>query len=312
MADARRIAVIVNPRSAGGRTARVWKSLRSQMESRLGPLEAWETRAPGHATELARAALAQGCRTVIAVGGDGTISDVVNAFLANDRPVASEAALGIIPQGSSSDLRRSLGLPLEEEAALEILRRGRIRSIDLMRVRFRTADGTNAQRYGINVTSFGMGGAVAARFNRIPKWLGGRLSFQWATFSEMLRFRGRRVALSLDDGEPQELFISNIAVGNAQFHGGGMWVCPRAAVDDGQLDLTVFRYFTFWELVRDLRFLYNGKVYEHPKVSFHRAAHLTATADEPTFIEVDGEPVGQLPLEITVLPRALPVYVPPA
>ncbi|MFQ5723150.1 MAG: diacylglycerol/lipid kinase family protein [Terriglobia bacterium] len=312
MADARRIAVIVNPRAAGGRTARVWKSLRSQMESRLGPLEAWETRAPGQATELARGALERGCRTVIAVGGDGTISDVVNGFFEDDRPIAAGAALGILPQGSSSDLRRSLGLPLEEEVALEILRRGRIRSIDLMRVRFRTAEGRSGQRYGINVTSFGMGGAVAARFNRLPKWLGGRLSFQLATFSEMLRFRGRRVALRLDDGESQEFTISNIAVGNAQFHGGGMWVCPRAAVDDGQLDLTVFRRFTLWELWRDLDYLYNGKVYDHPKVSFHRAARVTATAEEPTFIEVDGEPVGQLPLEITVLPRALPVYVPPA
>ena len=306
------IAVIVNPRAADGRSGRRWTALRPQIEATLGPLEVFETRAPHHAIELARAALGQGARTIIAVGGDGTVSEVVNGFFENARPVAADAVLGIIPQGTGSDLCRTLGLPLEERAALEVIRRGATRRIDLESARFETLEGRPGQRLGVNIASFGMGGLVAARANRASKWLGGKALFQWTTLRTALTFRGATVRLRLDGKALPPVKISNVAVGNAQFHGAGMWACPRAVVDDGLLDVTVFRYLTLLEIVGAFPRLYNGKIYEHPKVEFHRATRVEAAADEPAYLEVDGEPVGRLPLEITVLPRALAVYVPVA
>lgn len=304
------IVVIVNPQAANGRTARVWKTLRPRAEAVLGALRVLETHAPGHATELTRAALDQGCRTLIAVGGDGTLNEVVNGFFANDKPVAADAGLGLIPQGSSSDFRRTLAIPLEEAAALEVIRRGATRKLDVMDVRFQTVDGLTARRFGLNITSFGMGGAVAARANRSSKVLGGRLSFQLATVLTTLGFRGRSVRLQLDDQEPREVTISHIAAGNGQYHGAGMQVCPQAVVDDGRLDVTVIRYLSPFEVLRSFPILYNGRIYEHPKVELQRATRLAATADELTLIEIDGEAVGRLPVEISVLPRALTFYVP--
>lgn len=306
------IAVIVNPRAGDGRTARRWPELRGKIEAALGPVEFFETREGGHATELARAALARGARAVVAVGGDGTVSEVVNGFFENDAPIAADTALGIVALGTGSDLCRTLKIPVEENAALEVIRRGATRRIDLESVRFETHAGRPARRVSVNVTSFGLGGAVAARANRASKWLGGKALFQWATLRTAATFPGNTVRLRLDGRELPPVKISNVAVGNAQFHGAGMWVCPRAAVDDGLLDVTVFRYLSLFEIVGAFSWLYNGKVYEHPKVEFHRAKRLEAAADEPAFIEVDGEPVGRLPLEITVLPKALAVYVPAA
>lgn len=300
----------MNPRAAGGRTVRVWAALRAEAEAALGPLQEYETRAPGHAIELARAALRQGCRTVIAVGGDGTAGEAANGFFEAGAPVAPGAALGLIPQGSGSDLRRTLGIPLDAGAALEIIRRDAVRKIDVARVSFQTPEGKPGTRYALNMIGFGMGGAVAARANRSSRFLGGRLAFQLATLLTGLGFGGRTVRLSLDAGPARRLRISNIAAGNGQFEGGGMWMCPRAAPDDGWLDVSIVHYLPPLELLRALAFLYNGKIYEHPKAEFHRAARLEATADEETLIEVDGEPVGRLPVEISVLPRALTVYVP--
>ena len=304
------IAAIVNPRAADGRAERRWPELRPQMEAVLGALEVYQTTAPGHAIELTRKALGQGARTVIAVGGDGTVSEVVNGFFDGTQPVAAGVVLGIIPLGTGSDLCRTLGLPLEERAALEVIRRGATRRIDLESARFETLEGRPGQRLGVNITSFGMGGLVAARANRASKWLGGKALFQWTTLRTALTFRGNTVRLRLDGRELPPVKITNVAVGNAQFHGAGMWACPRAVVDDGLLDVTVFRYLSLLEIVGAFPRLYNGKIYEHPKVEFHRARRVEATAEEPAYLEVDGEPVGRLPLEITVLPQALTVCVP--
>jgi len=304
------IAAIVNPRAADRRAERRWPELRLQMEAVLGALEVYQTTAPGHAIELARAALGKGARTVIAVGGDGTVSEVVNGFFDGTQPVARDAVLGVIPLGTGSDLCRTLGLPLEERAALEVIRRGATRRIDLESARFETLEGRPGQRLGVNIASFGMGGLVAARANRASKWLGGKALFQWTTLRTALTFGGNTVRLRLDGKALPPVKITNVAVGNAQFHGAGMWACPRAVVDDGLLDVTVFRYLTLLEIVGAFPALYNGKIYEHPKVEFHHAKRVEATAEEPAYLEVDGEPVGRLPLEITVLPQALTVCVP--
>src|SRR6476660_4823434 len=109
------IVAIVNPRSAGGKTKQRWTKLRKRFPA---PIEVWETKAPGHAIELARGALTTGATTLIAVGGDGTINEVVNGFFDGDAPVSPEAVLGIVPMGTSSDLRRSLDLPADESEAL--------------------------------------------------------------------------------------------------------------------------------------------------------------------------------------------------
>ena len=304
------IAAIVNPRAADRRAERRWPELRPQMEAVLGALEVYQTTAPGHAIELTRKALGQGARTVIAVGGDGTVSEVVNGFFDGTQPVAAGVVLGIIPLGTGSDLCRTLGLPLEERAALEVIRRGATRRIDLESARFETLEGRPGHRLSVNISSFGMGGLVAARANRASKWLGGKALFQWTTLRTALTFRGNTVRLRLDGRELPPVKITNVAVGNAQFHGAGMWACPRAVVDDGLLDVTVFRYLSLLEIVGAFPRLYNGKIYEHPKVEFHRARRVEATAEEPAYLEVDGEPVGRLPLEITVLPQALTVCVP--
>ena len=111
---------------------------------------------------------------MVAAGGDGTINEVVNGFFEGDVPISAEAALGIIPMGTSSYLRRSLELPLDENEAAFVIQNGKPRPIDLMRVKYISHDGSAETRYAINLTSFGFGGAVAERVNQSRKLLGGK------------------------------------------------------------------------------------------------------------------------------------------
>jgi YegS/Rv2252/BmrU family lipid kinase len=294
-----RAAAVVNPRSAGGRTARRWPDI----AARLGPVETRFTERPGHATEIARSLVVAGFDRVIAAGGDGTINEVANGL------AGSEAALGILPLGTGGDFRRTLGVPPDLEGALAALARAVPRRIDLGKAVFRGWEGRSQQRYFVNLVSFGMGGEVASRSRNALSALGGQTAFLWATLVSFFTYHRKRVRLEVDgaswDGE-----IYNIAVGNGRYHGGGMHVCPTADPADGVLEVTVIEYLRRWEAMRDLPVLYSGKVYQHPKVKHLRGGCVVAQSQQEVRIEVDGEPLGTLPLEITVVPQALTVLAP--
>ena len=272
--------------------------------------EILETQAPGHATELTRAAIKRGAGTIIAVGGDGTINEVINGFFEDDRAIPTDAALAIIPHGTGSDFSRILNLPADDKLATKVIQSGEKRLIDVMKVRYATRNGTRAVRYAVNVTSFGMGGAVAERVNRSSKPLGSVLTFLTATVQTALRFQGKQVILQLDDSKTLNVQITNVAAGNGQYHGAGMWICPGAIIDDGLLDVTVVRHLRLPELVRNVRVLYNGGILSHPKVESYRVKSLRAESQETVLLEIDGEPLGQLPVEISVVPQAIRVFFP--
>jgi len=185
-----------------------------------------------------------------------------------------------------------------------------VQSVDVMKVRYATLNGASALRHAINIVSFGMGGLVAARAKESSRPLGGRAAYLTATLRTALTFRGRCVRLTLDGAPAIEATITNVAVGNGQFHGGGMWACPAARLDDGFIDVTLVNYLPLWQLVRALPGLYTGRVLEHPSVRSHRVRRLEADGREPCAIELDGEAVGRLPIEVSVMPRAIRLLVP--
>ena len=265
---------------------------------------------PEHAMRLVRQALMDGRRLIIAVGGDGTINEVVNGFLSGGEPVNPEARLGIIPIGTGGDFQRSVRIPSDIEGAVETIAGGFARTIDVGAARMQGHDGHPLERCFVNLTSFGMGGDVSVRAKNFLMPLGGKTAFLYATFAVFLTYRAKRVRLTLD-GAPlhNELRITNVAIGNGRYHGGGMHPCPRAVLDDGLLEVTTIDYLNMFELVRDLPVLYSDNVYRHPKVRHHRARTILAESEEVTRIELDGEAAGSLPLEVRVLPRRLPLLV---
>jgi diacylglycerol kinase (ATP) len=308
-----KIAAIANPQAAGGRVGRLWPKIAERLRARLGDVTLRVTDSPGHATGIARELIESGVETIIAVGGDGTISEVANGFLQDDQPLRPDARLGILPVGTGGDFRRSLGIPSGAAEAVEILAEGRTLAIDIGRVSLIGADGSAVKRYFVNLVSFGMGGAVAARASNPLAALGGKTGFLWATLRTVASYRGRSVEIELDrKGRTLPFFVSNVAVGNGRYHGGGMQPCPKARLDDGLLDVTVIEYLNPFEIVRDIRILYSGDVYRHPKAHRLEARSLLARAGQPTWVEVDGEPLGRLPVEIEILPRRLNVLLSPS
>ncbi len=305
-----KIAAVVNPQSAGGKTAREWPQLAAALESRLGPVVTRFTGEPGAGIAITRGLLREGFDLIVAVGGDGTINEAANGFFHQDSLVRPQAALGILPLGTGGDFRRTLGIPAAVEA-IETLASGVPTLIDVGKASFRAHSGGQASRYFVNLASFGMGGQVAAQSKNFMSMFGGKAGFFWATVKTFLSYRGRQVSLALDGSATRlPFFITNVAVGNGQFHGGGMRPCPAAVPNDGIFDVTVITYAGALKLLSSISMLYSGEVYSHPKVSHFQAARILAESASATEIEIDGEPLGTLPLEITLLPRQLRVLVP--
>ena len=303
----RKPCVILNPRAASGKAKRKWPTLRPLLERTLGPVDARFTEAPDHATALARDALDSGAELIVAIGGDGTLNEVVNGFFRDGSPVPSDAALALCPLGTGGDFRRSAGIPPSPRAAIEAIGSRPTHRIDACRVRLVSHGGDPLQRYFLNVSSIGLGGEVSvAAKNSFLTPYSGKAAFLWATGITFLTYRAKRVRLTLDGEDSSEpVRIMQIALGNGAYEGGGMPVCPNARLDSGALEVTVIKDTSFLQFIRSIPILYSGRIYSHPNCRHYSARRVVAVSDETVSIEVDGEALGNLPLEAEILPSAI-------
>ncbi len=301
--------LILNPRAGSGRAGRRWPALRGVLEATLGPFETRFTEAPDHATELTREALHSGADLVVATGGDGTLSEVVNGYFEDGAPINSNAAIALIPIGTGGDFRRSANLPTDPADAMQLIGTAPVRSLDTIRIELVADGGTTIERYCINIASFGLGGDIAllGKSNFLTRY-SGKLAFLWATTSALIRHQPHMVRLSFDGaklGEPVD--ISEVVIGNGRYNGGGMLPCPLADLSSGKIDISVIRGVTLFEFLRAVPKLYSGAAYEHPKCLHYRVDSISATSDGSAAvrIEVDGEAIGQIPLEARILPGSI-------
>lgn len=296
---------LVNPASANGATGRRWPEL-AHRAARLGlEGETLLSERPGQLIELARGAVDRGASLVVAVGGDGTLNEVVNGVAGRDVELAT------IPLGTGMDFGRTYGIPTGFEAAVRVARDGETRTIDAGRARYRTWDGAGAERWFANVGSVGMSGAVAQRANGMSKALGGRATFFYALTRVFFEWENTELTVTLDGGARRGR-MHDVIVANGVWHGGGMKLAPGARPDDGVFDVVLIGDVGKVDFLTTAPKLYRGRHVSHPKVEVVRSARVEVTADENLPIELEGEQVGTTPATFELVPGALRVRVPRA
>jgi YegS/Rv2252/BmrU family lipid kinase len=298
--------LIVNPRSASGRTGRHLDRISRAVRAAIGEFECAFTRCSGDGVRLAREAVRAGGGLVVAVGGDGTASEVIDG-LAQSRPDA-DPLFGFIPRGTGSDLRRTLGLPDDLDGAARALAGGREIVCDLGRIEFAGPGGPSSRHFA-NVAGCGVAGVVADLVNRGPKLLGGRLSFMLASARALVGWKDQPVRWRVDGGAWTEQGITSLSVCNGRFFGSGMQVAPAARIDDGLFDVVVWSGFGIGDFVTKRRMLYDGTHVALPntRVARARTVEVDAPSGARVLLDVDGEQPGTLPARFTVLPGALRV-----
>ncbi len=296
--------VLVNPASGGGRTGRRWPALLARLQSRLGvELEVGLTEARGEASGRVREALRGGAERIIALGGDGTYNEVVEGFFQGREAINPEAELALIPTGTGGDLRRSLGLPKDPRAAIDLIG-VEVRRVDLG---WLSCAGLKEGRHFINILSFGLSGRVVQAVNRSTKLLGGRLSFLKGMAQASLSYRSQSMRLSLEDEQLQGCFY-NVILANGRFFGGGMEIAPQAKMEDGLFNLILLDELSPWQAFKELPKLYRGAHMQLPQVKQRLIRSLEAEsleAEEPILIDMDGEQPGCLPLRAQICPGAI-------
>jgi YegS/Rv2252/BmrU family lipid kinase len=296
-------AFLVNPASGNGSTGKRWPEL-ARRASALGlEGETFFSERPGHLIELARDAVAGGATLVIAVGGDGTLNEVVNGVAGRDVDLAT------IPLGTGMDFGRTYEIPTKFDDAVRVALAGDVRTIDAGRVTYRTWAGETAERYFANVSSVGMSGAVAQRANGMSKRLGGRVTFFYALTRVFLEWQNTEVTVRLDDAERRGR-MHDVIVANGVWHGGGMKLAPDAAPDDGQFDVVLIGDVSKADFLTTAPKIYKGKHVHHPKVEVLRSKRVEVDAPVQLPIELEGEQVGTTPATFEIAPGALRVRVP--
>ena len=252
------------------------------------------TERASHATELAKQALDEGYRRILAAGGDGTVAEVAESL------IGTTATLGILPLGSIMNIARMLGVPRDLEGAADVITAGRVARIDVGR-----AEATARQTYFLEAAGVGIDAGIFIYATQLD--LGNWRSLRpFLTF--LRRYRPRRMFLRLD-GQPIQVRASMVTIANGPYLGAAMTLAPDAKLDDRQFDVRIFTRFSRLELVRHFLSIVGGRRAYHPKILTRRARVVDVTGNRPLMAHADSHPLGTTPARFELIPAALNVLV---
>lgn len=265
----------------------------------------------GEATSLTEQALTEKFTHIIAVGGDGTVNEVVNGIMNSRGNLSAEAwdkiRLGILPRGTGNDFVKSLNLPQDLKGIHSLIEADQFVAVDLGRVTFITDEQQKATRYFANITDLGLGGVVAEKLSRSTKWLGKTLTYQLAIIRTFLSYKHQEVSVETDFWNHTGR-IMNLIIANGQFFGSGLGIAPEASLSDGLFDVIVVGEISVLDYLKNLPRLRKSLPIQHPEVTYHTATDLKI--DSPGHqlpIDMDGEFIGYSPMEVSMVRGALKV-----
>ncbi len=310
--------LIVNPRAGGGRTGALFTKMADPIERSLGSFDAAFTERGRHAVEIARDAALEGRETVIAVGGDGSIHEVVAGLMAARAQGAKGTRLGIIGQGTGGDFRKTLGIEHRLDKYCAAIAAGKTRAVDVGRFSYLTHEEESSTSYFINILSIGMGGLVDRYVADASRALGGTLAYFSASLRGLIHSEIGVLDCTIhENGKSREEEIHSrlLAICNGRYFGSGMFVAPMADVDDGFFEVVSLGSASRLSFALSSSKIYTGAHLKNPETKHFRCDKITIELANPRvrekyLLDVDGEPLGKLPLEVELLPGALEVFAP--
>ena len=301
-----KVVFIVN--SKNKRAVRVLPELeRYYRQTNPGSVEFLPTRRKKHAIELARESAENGCCYMIAVGGDGTLHEVVNGLLQSGLPAHKYPAIGLFPCGSANDFARTAQVSNSIEDLLKLIQTHTTQKIDLGQILLKQ---TGDVRYFINIAGAGLGGEVVQKMEQSSGLLGPGLNYFWHIFAGFLRYIKKEVTCT-SDGWQWRGRLLQMAVANGRCFGNDLCVAPDARLDDGLFQVAIFGELSVWDYLKNLGKLKKGVRIDHPEVTYHKAKEVLLESNAPLHIEADGEYVGLTPATLRMIPEAIVFLMPP-
>jgi YegS/Rv2252/BmrU family lipid kinase len=288
----RRLALFANPAAAGGRAMSTLPAVETELTHLGIPHRVVDTQSVEHAREEARTAAEQG-ETVVAVGGDGLVGSLAGALR------GKAGALAIVPSGRGNDFARVLKIPTEPREAARVAVDGAERVVDL---------GLANGRPFVGIASLGFD-SDANRIANEAKLVKGNLVYLYAALRALAGWKHARFRVTVD-GREYEVVGYSVAVGNSKAYGGGMFVFPHAKLDDGLLDIVTVAEHGKLRWLATVPKVFKGTHVDSPYGKFDTGELVKVVADRPFTVYADGDPIAELPLEVTVDKASLRVIVP--
>ena len=307
-----RVRIVLNPRAGSGAALRKLPEVEAAVSRLALSYDVRKTEGPGDATRLAREAAAEGIETLAVMGGDGTLNEIVQAYVDPAGAAVAGPSILVVPAGTGGDYRKSLGLSDRSREAVQKLRGGQKKRVDLGWLDVTSDTGEKVSRAFVNITSFGIGGVTDKLVNDSPKWLGGRASFLVGATRAMLSYENANVRVRVDGKDFYEGAIVNVAVALGKYFGGGMKVAPEADLSDGLFDVVSIGDFSKIASLGLTRLIYSGAHIDTPGIKHARGSVVEAepvSSRSKVLIDMDGETPGRLPLRAIVVPGAIEVHV---
>ena len=248
---------------------------------------------------------------VVAVGGDGTLNEVVNGFFRNGAPLPTTTKLAMVPLGTGGDFRRTLRIPVDTRQAIDVLRSGMVRRLDAGCVTYQAEDGSTGVRHFINIADAGLGGDVVYIVGNGTKRFGSA-TYTLAGLQALIRFKNKPMTVDIDGIAHQLDRAQQVVVANCQFFGGGMQMAPSASPTDGVFDVVLIKDAGKIETMRGMNDIRSGRHLDqsNPKMELMYGKRVSVTSPERVRIDIDGEAVGFLPALFEIQPGAIEFITP--
>ena len=300
--------VIINPVAGGHSIRREWPQISRQLQKVGLSFDHEFTRSAGHATEIASRAIDSGYRYLIAVGGDGTVSEVANGMLRSSN--STDSILGIVNAGTENAFSFSLGIDEDRINSCTCLAGHRRVLIDVGVVKC-WSHGQPVERFFVNEASIGFSAEIVGAWRSLPGTLGRGMNLPFrvvAGYKALAMHRNKTVRVRIGN-EVESLCICTVVVANGQYCGDRMLIAPHASLYDGLLDAIIVKDVSISELIKIRPTLYDGSHISHAKISEEKITTITVESDEPLLVEADGDVIGESPASFRVMPSVLTVVV---
>lgn len=300
--------VLINPRAGRAKGREDWRHLFRLLDQRGIRYCRRFTEYPRHGLALTQAALEAGYRKFIIVGGDGLLSEAVNGIFTQTAVDPAQVTLALIPAGTGNDWARTFAIPFDFAAAIDTILDGKTLPHDIGQVYYQEGTGERSWHF-INMCGLGFDAEVNKKVARDRDR--GRLGpgkYRYHLFTTLIGYAPTKMALTID-GQTTCHDVFSMAVGNAQYNGGGMRQLPSAKPDDGLLDVTVIKPITRLKVMRSVQRLYDGSFVELPEVSTYTGKVIHVSSEPPCRIEADGEALGESPFRFEICPQKLNLII---
>ena len=287
------IDFIINPKAKDGKAEKVVGIIEDFMRERKADYSVYKTSAPKDATNIAKKLCENGATDIVAVGGDGTIHEVLNGI------DCEKVNFGIIPCGSGNDFVAAAKIPLDTKEALNTLFTCSPKPTDYM-----VCDGVK----GLNIIGTGIDVDILKRCKK-SKILRGKMQYLYSLIISLIKFKFYKFGIERESGkEDKEALIA--CVGNGSQFGGGIKMCPGAVIDDGKLDFVIAGRLKKIKIPYAFIQLMKGKILEQDFTSRELVEHVKIEFDSPVTIQIDGELYDDLKFDLSIVKGGLKLIRP--